>query len=88
MLETDNTEDTVALAADRRYYLVVDHTPVGSANGNDGNFNQISFSWYFTGIEDAEIGDGINSNPVIAAAPHTGPIVALVAVLATIVALL
>jgi len=89
MLDTDNAEDTVALEANKRYYLVVDHTAVGAANGNDdGTYNQISFSWWIDGVEDSELGTPVNTNPVINAASPASPASAvLVAALAALLSL-
>jgi hypothetical protein len=87
MLQTDNADDTVTLGSGQNYYLVVDHTPVGAANGNDGQFNRVDFTWYFEGIGDAELGQSINTNPVINSAAQSAPAALLIACLCALLAL-
>ncbi len=78
---------TVTLGSGQNYYLVVDHTPVGAANGNDGQFNRVDFTWYFEGIGDAELGQSINTNPVINSAAQSAPAALLIACLCALLAL-
>jgi len=82
VLETDNADQTINLMSGDRYYLVVDHTPVGSANGNNGEFNRISFSWFFSGISDEDKGYPVNTNPVSSGSLAAPSVLALAAALA------
>jgi len=88
MLNIDNAADTVALDANTNYYLVVDHTLIGGAQGTNTNgvqvFNPNRFTWYISGVD---YGQSYNSAPVISAASSThAPAVASIIALAAVVA--
>jgi len=51
MLNTDNTYDTVSLNPGTNYYLVVDNTPVGAANGNNGQYDDLTIGYNMTGFD-------------------------------------
>jgi len=83
MLNTDNAQDTVDLAADTQYYLVVDNTPIGGANGNNGVFNAVTFNYNFeftdtTAASMVEIGTPYNTNPTSSASLVSPSLLALV----------
>jgi len=65
MLNTQNAQDTVALQSGTNYYLVMDNTPIGAANGNNGagQYSQLTISYFFQGIPQSEMGQPINTNP-------------------------
>jgi hypothetical protein len=89
-IETVKAEGPITLDANTNYYLVVDHTLIGAAQGTNQNgaqvFNPNRFQWAITGLEP---GVGYNSAPVMSAASSTHASFALVAFVATaVVALL
>jgi hypothetical protein len=48
-LNVDNSDMTAALLANENYYIVIDHTEIGAANGNgDGTYNAFSFQYKIT----------------------------------------
>jgi len=82
MLQTQNAEDWVPLAEGKRYYLVVDNTPVGSANGNgDGTYDTLYFTWYIEGVSDELQADPINTNVAAKASSVMAVLFAAVAAL-------
>jgi len=51
MLNTNNCFDTVSLDPGLNYYLVVDNTPVGAANGNNGQYDPLTIGYNMTGFD-------------------------------------
>jgi len=80
MLNTDNAYETVQLMAGVNYYLVVDNTPVGAANGNNGQYDPLTIGYNMTGFDLTTIPPPLNTG---AAAHLTASLaVALAAVFA------
>jgi len=71
-IETVKSEGPLPLDANTNYYLVVDHTLIGAAQGTNVNgvqtFLENRFEWQITGLDP---GVGYNSVPVISSATHT-----------------
>lgn len=61
MLNTDNAFQTIQLEAGVNYYLVVDNTPVGAANGNNGNYQQETIGYNVTGFDLSTIPPPLNT---------------------------
>jgi hypothetical protein len=87
MLNILNAQDTVPLDTTSSYYLVVDHTLIGGAQGTNQNGVQVflpdRFTWDISGVD---YGTPFNTAPVVSAASSTmSPIVALVVAAASVV---
>jgi len=61
MLNTDNCFETVTLQAGTNYYLVVDNTPVGAANGNNGQYDPLTIGYNVTGVDLTQLPPPINT---------------------------
>jgi len=61
MLNTDNAFETVQLQAGVNYYLVVDNTPVGAANGNNGQYDPLTIGYNMTGFDLTTIPPPLNT---------------------------
>jgi len=90
-IETVKSDGPIALDSNTNYYLVVDHTLIGAAQGttdNNGNqvFLQNRFQYSITGLDP---GIGYNSVPVMSSATSVSVgIASIAAVASAIVALL
>jgi len=62
MLNTDNAYDTVTLNPGVNYYLVVDNTPVGAANGNNGQYDPVTVGYNMTGFDLSTIPPPLNTS--------------------------
>jgi len=83
MLNVDNADQTASLVAGKQYYLVIDHTPVGAANGNNNNgeFTQVDFQYHITGAEVEGVLDPISTAGAFTIIPGIASLLAVVAAL-------
>jgi hypothetical protein len=65
-LNVDNSDMSAMLQANVNYYIVIDHTEIGAANGNnDGTYNAFNFQYKITNTatgENLELPTPLNTN--------------------------
>jgi len=62
ILNSNNIFQSATLAAGTSYYLVLDATPVGAANGNNGVFDPLTVTYNVTGFDLSTIPPPLNTN--------------------------
>lgn len=84
-LDDNIYEERVTLQPGRRYYLVVDHTEVGVANGQNGNLEvRVDFSYSIEGIDLDSLPEPLNTSPNAARSVLPSLTLALSAILAVL----